>query len=109
MFGIPPWAWLLGGIAVTFAVFVCRLYVRFRSMCRTVRDEFTNVIKSTYPQVELHFEANGDLAVRAGDSPGRFIDMASVYSAVARLPGMGRDPAVRARVYQQVLDAHGPL
>ena len=86
-----PWAWLLGGVAAIFALIAWRFYARFRAMCRTVRDEFTNVIKSTYPQVELHFEANGDLTVRAGDSPGRFIDMASVYSAVARLPGMGRD------------------
>jgi hypothetical protein len=35
--------------------------------------------------------------------------MADVYAAVGRLPGMGRDPAARARIYQRVLDTSGPL
>src|SRR5262249_54046740 len=37
------------------------------------------------------------------------IDMADVYAAAGRLPGMGRDPAARATIYQRVLDTSGPL
>src|SRR5262249_25190127 len=84
-------------------------YSRYRAMCRSVRDDLSRYVESNHPGVQLVWQPQGNLELRAAVGGPRVIDMADVYSAVGRLPGMGRDPAARTTIYQQVFDRSGPL
>ena len=109
MLGLPVWFWAIAGALLLVAAVARWFYSRYRAMCRTVRDELANLVKSNYPDVELTWQPQGNLDLCTANGKHRVIDMADVYVAVARLPGMGRDPAARAAIYQQVLDTSGPL
>jgi hypothetical protein len=78
-------------------------------MCRIVREELSERLRTNYPHVELTWQPQGNLDLRTANGGHRVIDMSDVYVAVGRLPGMGQDFAARATVYQQVLDTSGPL
>jgi hypothetical protein len=108
MLGLPLWLWVIAGAFVLVAAVAQWFYSRYRTMCRTVRDELARFLESNYPGVQLTWQQQGNLEVRNANGGHRVLDMADVYVAVGRLPGMGRDPA-RARVYQRVLDTSGPL
>jgi hypothetical protein len=109
MLGLPVWFWVIAGALVIVAAVARWFYSRYRAMCRTVRDELATLVKSNHPEVELTWLPQGDLDLCTANGRHRVIDMADVYVAVARLPGMGRDPAARGAIYQKVLDANGPL
>ena len=109
MFGLPVWLWVIAGGLVIVAVVARRYYSRYRAMCRTVREELSERLKSNYPHVELTWQPQGNLDLCTANGGHRVIDMSDIYVAVGRLPGMGRDLAARATVYQQVLDTSGPL
>jgi hypothetical protein len=103
------WLWAIAGALVIFTTVARWFYARYRAMCRTVRDELSRELETHYPGVQLTWQPQGNLELRAANGGPRVIDMADVYVAVGRLPGMGRDPAARATIYQRVLDTSGPL
>jgi hypothetical protein len=109
MLGLPVWLWVILGALVIVTAVARWFYSRYRAMCRTVRDELSRFLESNYSGVQLTWQPQGNLELRAANRGPRIIDMADVYAAVGRLPGMGRDPAGRARIYQQVLETGGPL
>jgi hypothetical protein len=109
MCGLPVWLWVIAGALIIVAVVARRYYYRYTAMCRTVREELSERVKSSCPDVELTWQPQGNLDLRTANGEHRVIDMSDVYVAVGRLQGMGRDLAARATVYQQVLDASGPL
>jgi hypothetical protein len=109
MLGLPVWIWVIAGALVIVAAVARWFYSRYRAMCRTVRDELARFLESNYPGVQLTWLPQGDLELRAANDGHRVLDMADVYAAVGRLPGMGRDPVARATIYQRVLDTSGPL
>jgi hypothetical protein len=109
MFGLPVWLWVIAGSLVIFAVVARRYYYRYRAMCRTVREELSERLKSNCPHVELAWQPQGNLDLCTTNGGHRVIDMSDIYVAVGRLPGMGGDLPARATVYQQVLDTSGPL
>jgi hypothetical protein len=109
MLGLPVWLWVIAGALVVIAVAVRWFYARYRAMCRTVRDELSAFIGSHYPNLQLAWQPNGNLDLCAANGGQWVIDMADVYVAVARLPGLGRDPAARSAVYHRVMDTSGPL
>jgi hypothetical protein len=109
MLGLPLWLWVIAGAFVLVAAVARWFYSRYRAMCRTVRDELSKVLESNYPGVQVTWQPQGNLELRNANGGHRVLDMADVYVAVARLPGMGRDPAARATVYQRVRDMSGPL
>jgi hypothetical protein len=109
MLGIPLWLWVIAGALVIVIVAARWFSSRYKAMCRTVREELSTCLKSNYPDAQLSWQPLGNLDVSTANGGHRVIDMADVYVAVGRLPGMGRDPAARARIYQDVLDRSGPL
>jgi hypothetical protein len=109
MFGFPLWLWLIAGAVVIVAALARWFSSRYKAMCRTVREELSKRLESNYPDGQLSWQPLGNLDVCTANGGHSVIDMADVYVAVGRLPGMGRDPAERARIYQQVLDRSGPL
>jgi hypothetical protein len=109
MFGIPLWLWVIGGAFVIVAVVARWFSSRYKAMCRTVRQELSKYFESNYPDGQLSWQPLGNFDLCTANGGHRVIDMADVYAAVGRLPGMGRDPAARARIYQEVLDRNGPL
>jgi hypothetical protein len=109
MLGLPVWLWVIVGVLAAVMAVARWFYSRYRAMCRTVRDELSRFLEANYPVVQLTWQPQGNLELRAASAGPRVIDMADVYAAVGRLPGLGRDPAARARIYQQVLDRSGPL
>ena len=109
MFGLPVWLWVIAGGLVIVAVVARRYYSRYRAMCRTVREELSERLKSDYPHVELTWQPQGNLDLCTANGGHRVIDMSDIYVAVGRLPSMGGDLGARATVYQQVLDTSGPL
>jgi hypothetical protein len=108
MLGLPVWVWVIAVALVVVAAVARWFYARYRAMCRTVRDELSRFLESHYPGVQRTWQPQGDLELRAANGGHRVIDMADVYVAVGRLPGMGRDPAARAAIYQRALDRNGP-
>jgi hypothetical protein len=109
MFGLPMWLWVIAGALVIVALVARWFYSRYTAMCRTAREELSKHLKSNYPDVELTWQPQGNLDLCTANGGHWVLDMSDVYVAVGRLPGMGRDPAARARIYQQVLDTSGPL
>jgi hypothetical protein len=109
MLGLPVWLWVIAVLFVVVTAAARWFYSRFRAMCRSVRDDLSKYLGSNHPGVQLTWQTDGNLELRAADSGPRVIDMADVYSAVGRLPGMGRDVAARATIYQQAFDRSGPL
>jgi hypothetical protein len=109
MLGLPVWFWVIVGALVVLLAVAGWFYSRYKAMCRTVRGELSRFLESKYPGVQLTWLPRGNLELRTATGRPRRIDMADVYVAVGRLPGMGRDPAARATIYQQVLDTSGYL
>jgi hypothetical protein len=98
MFGFPSWLLAIIVALVILAGVPLWFYSRYKAMCRTVRDELSNFLKSNYPDGQLCWQPLGNLEIQTPNGGHRVIDMANVYVAVGRLPGMGRDPAARARL-----------
>jgi len=108
MFGLPIWLWVILVVAAVVVIWLQRFQSRYRAMCRTVRDELVQVLKDKYPEIEVAWSQQGNLMVQSKTTGARMLDMADVYVAVGRLPGMGRDPEARARVYQSYAQALSP-
>jgi len=96
---MPGWPWVLF-ILTVLLIGVRSFYTRFRGVCRRTREELQELLRRDYPGVEVLREERGDLIVRSG-AQEQVWEMADLYSAVAQLPGMGRDPQARQRLYQQ--------
>lgn len=105
MAGLPPWLWIVFGVVVIIAAAVRSFYRRWRGMCRRVREEFAEFVRQHHPGAEVTGEQLGNLVVRLPDGGERVWEMADVYAAVARLPGMGADPAARQQLYRQAAAA----
>jgi hypothetical protein len=99
---MPGWLW---GVLITAGLLflaVRSFYQRFRGMCRRTREELTALLHQDYPDVSVLREERGNLVIRCeGEGEERVWEMADLYSAVARLPGMGQDSQARHRLYQQ--------
>jgi hypothetical protein len=113
MLGLPIWFWLILAILGLPVLAVWLFYSRFRKMCRTVRGEIGQFLREKHPDFAVIGEQQGNLLVRQPDGVERVWEMVDVYTAVARLPGMGADPAARrgiyARAVEQLLNpAHDP-
>lgn len=104
MLGLPTWLWVIVAVLVLLFLLARSYYKRFRGMCRTVRDELTELLKTRRPDLEVVGEPQGNLVLRSGEAE-RVWELVDVYVSVARLPGMGRDPAARATVYESALAA----
>lgn len=104
MFGLPVWLWVIVAI-VALPVLVLWLFIsRFRKMCRTVRGEIGLYLREQHPEFEVVGERQGNLLVRCRDGAERIWEMADVYAAVGRLPGMGADPAARKGIYAHAVE-----
>lgn len=111
---MPGWLWVVLAVVVLLFLAVRSFYARFRGMCRRTREEVTQLVQRDYPLVQVLREERGNLVVQHNGEE-RVWEMAELYSSVARLPGMGADPAGRQRLYQQAARAmfapkvEGPL
>jgi hypothetical protein len=103
MLGLPLAAWIIGGVVVILVVRVRMLYSRFRRMCRGVREELTHRVRTEVSGVAAVHERLGNLVVRLEDGSERVWELSDVYTAMARLPGMGADPQARETVFQRAL------
>jgi hypothetical protein len=70
-------------------------------MCRRVREELAEYLRQHHPEATVLREEMGNLVVRLPDGSERTWEMDVVYAAVARLPGMGKDPEGRQAIYRQ--------
>jgi len=104
MLGLPVWLWVIVAIVGLPALVLWLLYSRFRKMCRTVRGEIAQYLREQDPEFEVVGEQQGNLLVRHKDGAEQKWEMADVYAAVGRLPGMGADPAARKEVYARAVD-----
>ncbi len=104
MLGIPSWGWAILALAAVVAVRAGLFYSRFRRMCRLVREELTERLQREHPEIRVEGERLGNLVVRMPDGTERLWEMTDVYGAVAHLPGMGSDPADRAKVYDGAIE-----
>jgi hypothetical protein len=102
---MPGWLWLLLALATVIALGVRSYYVRFRGACRLVREELAEFVPREYPGNQVTGERLGNLVLRTADGEERVWEMADVYAAIIRLPGMGRDPTARAGIYRQAAAA----
>jgi hypothetical protein len=103
MSGIPTWLWVTAVILAIPIVAIWLFVSRFRKMCRTVRLEIGEYLKQNLPELEVVREQQGNLVLRNREGAENVWEMADIYTAVGRLPGMGRDPQARARVYEQAV------
>jgi hypothetical protein len=101
MLGLPVWLWVIVVIVGVPVIALWLFISRFRKMCRAVRGEIGTYLTQKYPEMEVIGERQGNLVVRKKDGAETVWEMADVYTAVARLPGMGRDPQTRVRVYEE--------
>jgi hypothetical protein len=85
-------------------VAVWLFYSRFRKMCRTVRSEIGQFLREQHPDLAVVGEQQGNLLVRQPDGAERVWEMVDVYTAVARLPGMGTDATARRGVYARAVE-----
>jgi hypothetical protein len=104
MLGLPVWFWVIVAIVGVPVLVVWLFYSRFRKMCRTVRSEIGPFLRETHPDFAVVGERQGNLLVRHPDGAERVWEMVDVYTAVARLPGMGADPAARRRIYAHAVE-----
>jgi hypothetical protein len=105
MLGLPVGVWVMLGIVVVLAVLARVFYSRWRGMCRSVREDLTRLLPEKHPEAKVLREEMGNLVVQMQDGSERVWEMADVYAEVARLPGMGRDPQDRTRVYHNAVTA----
>jgi len=112
MLGLPVWLWIvLAGLAIPYAIFRW-YYARFRRVCRNVRAELTEFLKAHHPDIQVIGEQKGNLLLRMSSGEERLWELVDVFVAVARLPGMGRDPGARQRIYEKAVELlilSGPL
>jgi hypothetical protein len=99
---MQPWGWALLALFAVIVLVARSFYARFRGVCRRVREELTEWAPKRFPGTAVVGEQMGNLVVRLPDGAERIWEMADIYTAVARLPGMGQDPAERARTYEAV-------
>lgn len=104
MLGLPVWFWVIFAIAALPVLVVWLFYSRFRKMCRAVRQEIGQYLREQHPEFEVVGERQGNLVVRHKDGAERVWEMADVYAAVGRLPGMGADPAARRGIYARAVE-----
>src|SRR5262245_32637133 len=99
MLGMPVWFWVLAVVLLLIGsavAWVVRYYNAFRTRCRTVRSELTELLKEKRPEVAVVGERQGNLVVRMPDGEERVWDLVDTFVAVAWLPEMSRDPQARA-------------
>jgi len=99
------WLGVLLVVVGLLALAIRSFYGRFRGMCRRVRDELTELIKSAHPEFQSVEEQRGNLVLRRADGSEVVWELADLYADVARLPGMGQDREARERIYRRSLDA----
>jgi hypothetical protein len=104
MLGLPVWFWVIVAILALPVLAVWLFYSRFRKMCRTVRSEIGKFLREKHPDFNVIGEQQGNLLVRQPDGAERVWEMVDVYTAVARLPGMGADPTARRGIYSQAVE-----
>src|SRR5262245_27984894 len=104
MLGLPIWFWVIAAIVAVPVLAVWLFYSRFRKMCRTVRSEIGQFLREKHPDFAVVGERQGNLLVRHPGGAERIWEMADVYVAVARLPGMGADPTTRREIYAQAVE-----
>src|SRR5262245_11382228 len=104
MLGLPIWFWVIVVIVALPVLAVWLFYSRFRKMCRVVRGEIGQFLRETRPDFAVVGERQGNLLVRHPDGAERVWEMVDVYTAVARLPGIGADPTARRRIYAQAVE-----
>lgn len=114
---MPGWAWAVLAAVVLIALAVRSYYLRFRAMCRSVREDLREFLKQHYPHVEVLEERQGNLVLRTPDRGELVWELADVYADVAQLSRAGEDVHARTPIYHQSaekllappLDAEHPL
>jgi hypothetical protein len=104
MLGLPIWFSVILAILALPVLPVWLFYSRFRKICRTVRSEIGQFLRENHPDFQVIGEQQGNLLVRQPDGAERVWEMAEVYTAVARLPGMGADPSARRGIYARAVE-----
>jgi hypothetical protein len=104
MLGLPVWFWVIVALVAVPVLAVWLFYSRFRKMCRAVRSEIGPFLREKHPDFAVVGERQGNLLVRHPDGAERVWEMVDVYTAVARLPGMGADATARRGIYAQAVE-----
>jgi hypothetical protein len=104
MLGLSGWFWVILAIVALPVLAAWLFYSRFRKMCRTVRSEIGPFFREKHPDFAVIGEQQGNLLVRQPDGAERVWEMVDVYTAIARLPGMGADPSARRGIYARAVE-----
>jgi len=96
---MPTWGWVLVVVLLVPVLLGWAFLRRFWGMCARIRAELPEFLAAEFPGVGVLGERNGDLLVRTPEGE-RVWEMADLYTAAARLPGLAAEREARWGVYR---------